>query len=92
MNIRYIKYGRREDPRHPLDSVMMQLAVILLFVAGLSLTLFLLIVSVVVSPVAALIYWLRFRNGGQTVNIRHTENPASRNSSVIEGKYKVIDK
>ncbi|MGD8421773.1 MAG: hypothetical protein PVJ78_15090 [Gammaproteobacteria bacterium] len=92
MNIRYTKYGRREDPRHPFNNFLMQLAVIFLFAAGLSLTLFLLLLSAVFSPIAALVYWFRSRNGDPAINFGHTDNHASRKPGVIEGKYEVIDK
>jgi len=81
MNIRYKKYGRREDPRYLFKHILMQLVV------G-----FLLLLTAVFSPLAVLIHRLKFRNRVQAVNGRRPDNHASRNPSVIEGKYKVIDK
>jgi len=92
MNIRYKKYGRREDPRYLFKHILMQLVVGFLFLAGLTLTLFLLLLTAVFSPLAVLIHRLKFRNRVQAVNGRRPDNHASRNPSVIEGKYKVIDK
>lgn len=92
MNIRYKNYGRRNDRRHPIESIMMQLAAVFLVLAGMTLTLFLLLLSALFSPVAVLAYWLKFRNGERATNHRGPVRRGPRNPGVIEGKYKVIDK